>query len=51
MGWVLHIRVNVEEYRFRQTVKAAGGRWNPVKLSFGIDVSLGLEDRIIIEKH
>jgi len=52
---ILEIRVHVTEYRLRQTVKAAGGRWNPAKqawrLPYGMIKNMGLEHRIIIDKQ
>ena len=52
---ILEIQVHITEYRLRHLVKAAGGRGNPVKqgwrLPYGMIRNLGLEDRIIIEKH
>ena len=48
---VVGLRVGWQELELRQTVKAAGGRWNPVKrvweLRHDLAERLGLEDRIV----
>ena len=45
------VRVGWQELELRQTVKAAGGRWNPVKrvseLPHDLAQRLGLGDRIV----
>ena len=54
-----YIRIDIQESRLRQTVKDAGGKWNPVHKVWELPLStvyeLDLEDRIVfkedLEKH
>jgi len=48
------IRIGIQESRLRQTVKEAGGRWNPIHKVWQLPLStifeLDLEDRIVFEE-
>ena len=49
------IRIDIQETELRQTVKEAGGKWNPIHKVWELPLStifeLDLENRIVDEKH
>jgi len=48
---IVGLRVKVEEYSIQQTLRKAGGRWNPTRrvweIRYDRAVTLGLADRIV----
>jgi len=49
------LKIDVKEYELRQTIKAAGGKWNPIhkvwELPLSTTFELDLEERIVSKEH